>query len=87
MAVDRTPHVRLARIDKKQPGWAVNFEIVSGYSVSGSVEIMISGHAGNIGNEDVVLAEAKARLHNVFTELADQTKSYAEATLSDPEKI
>lgn len=85
MAVDRTPHVRLARIDKKQPGWAVNFEIFSGYSISGTVEIIVSGHAGNIGNEDAVLAEAKAILHGVFTELSDQTKVYADAFKSDPE--
>lgn len=85
MALDKTPHVRLRRIDRKQPGWAVQFEIFSEYSVEGSVEILISGHAGNLRNEDAVLAEAKARLHDVFTELAEQTKSYAGLPPEAPE--
>lgn len=77
MAVDRTPHVRLRRIDRKQPGWVVQFEVFSDYSVSGTIDIAISATAENYGDEDRVIAEAKARLHGVFTELAEQTRSYA----------
>jgi hypothetical protein len=78
---DMNMKIRLRSIVWKQPCWIVSFDFIGpdddGYSPSATFSVAVPVSQTNLGKEDLLIAEARQKLHALLLEAATRTQEWA----------